>query len=152
MKNLKKFSVLVCICLFIFVSGCVSSEVKTMVCTKTGKQNNLEIDLRYEVEYQSDVVEKVKSQEKIKSSTPSVLESYKDSVTYAPYKDIEYYNTDLVIDGDTLTSTVIIDYSKIDTKKLIEIDSSIGQILKDGKISISDMQSLYESIGATCER
>jgi len=125
-----------------------------MVCTKTGKQNNLEIDLRYEVEYQSDVVEKVKSQEKIKSSTPSVLESYKDSVTstYAPYKDIEYYNTDLVIDGDTLTSTVIIDYSKIDTKKLIEIDSSIGQILKDGKISISDMQSLYESIGATCER
>lgn len=150
---MKKFSVLVCICLFIFVSGCVSSEVNTMVCIKTAKQNNLEIDLRYEVEYQRDVVEKVKSQEKIKSSIPSVLESYKDSVTstYAPYKDIEYYNTDLVIDGDTLTSTVIIDYSKIDTKKLIEIDSSIGQILKDGKISISDMQSLYESIGATCE-
>jgi hypothetical protein len=40
---------------------------------------------------------------------------------------------------------------KIDTKKLIEIDSANSQLIKDGKVKISDVKSLYEQLGATCK-
>ena len=55
------------------------------------------------------------------------------------------------INGNTFTSTVDIDYEKIDTEKLISIDSSNSQLIKNGKIDINDIKNIYESIGATCK-
>jgi len=60
-------------------------------------------------------------------------------------------NYGISVDGNTLTSTVDIDYAKIDTKKMIEIDSANGQLIKDGKIKLEDLKSAYETIGASCE-
>ena len=70
---------------------------------------------------------------------------------YSPYKDVEHYEYNVDISGNTLTSTTKIDYSKIDTDQLIEIDSANGTLIKDGKINIEDIRSAYESVGATCE-
>ena len=48
-------------------------------------------------------------------------------------------------------SKVDINYSKIDTNKLIEIDKANSQIITDGKIKVSSVKSLYEKLGATCK-
>ena len=123
-----------------------------MTCTRTATQGTLKLDVNYTVTYSGKYVKKVESTEKIISSSTSALETYKKTVEniYAPYNDIEYYDTEVSIDGDTLTSKVVIDYENIDTDKLIKLDSSIGNIVKNGKIKIEDMKSIYEQTGATC--
>lgn len=149
---MKKIIVLVWFSLLL-LTGC-SSEVKNMTCTRTLNQDGMAVDLKYEVEYVNDVVKKVKSTEKITSETPELLKTYKTNIeaTYSPYKDIEHYNYDVTIDGNVLTSSTEIDYEKIDTDKMIEIDSANGQLIKDGKIRIEDLTSAYEALGATCEK
>lgn len=154
MRNLKKVVVLVGLVLLLG-AGCGSE--KTMTCTRTMNQNGLQADLRYEVDYKGDTVIKVKSTEKMTiegDDAADTLDTYKTTVenTYAPYKDVEHYNYNVTVDGNTLTSTVEIDYSKIDTNKMIEIDSANSQLIKDGKIKIDDLKSAYESAGITCEK
>ncbi len=134
-------------------TGC-GNETKTMVCTRTVNQSGVQMDLRYEVEYTKDTVDKVKSIEKVVSDDEDVLKATKETVEkqFKAYTDIEHYDTDIQIEGNTLTSITTIDYTKIDTAKLIEVDSSIGEIIKDGKIKIDDMENIYKLVGATCER
>ena len=147
---MKKLAILTVISLC-FITGC--GGTKTMVCTRTANQNNMEMDLHYEVEYTKKDVNKVKTTEKIKSSSEALLETYKSTIeaAYEPYKDIEHYNYNVAIEGDTLISTTEIDYDKIDTEKLLEVDSANGKLIKDGKINIEELRSAYESLGATCE-
>lgn len=139
----------ICLCL---VTGC-GEKTKKMVCTRTATQGNMEMDLRYEVDYKGKNVLNVKSVEKVKSSSNTLLETYKTTVesTYSPYKDLEHYNYNVTIDGDTLTSTTTINYEKIDTDKMIKIDSANSQIIKNGKVNIDDIKSIYQSVGATCK-
>lgn len=151
---MKKFVVVVGLVLLLG-AGCGSE--KTMTCSRTMDQNDMKADLRYEVIYKGNTVSNVKSIEKITidgDDAAETLEIYKTKVenTYAPYKDIEHYSYNVTVDGNTLTSTVDIDYSKVDTKKMIEIDSANGQLIKDGKIKIDDLKSAYESAGITCEK
>ena len=35
-------------------------------------------------------------------------------------------------------------------KRGVEIDSANANIIKDGKVQVSDLQSMYESLGTTC--
>ena len=67
------------------------------------------------------------------------------------HKDIKYYTYNVTIDGNKLVSTVHINYAKIDTKKLIEIDSANSQLINDGKVKLSSVKSLYEPLGAHLE-
>ena len=149
---MKKFFgfILVC-CGLVVITGCGAD--KTMTCTRTMNQNGIKADLKYEVVYSGDTVKQVKSTEKISNDSKEVLETYKETVekTYAPYKDLEHYNYNVTIDGDTLTSIADINYEKIDTKKMIEVDSANSQLIKNGKVSLKDLKSVYESVGATCE-
>ncbi len=149
---MKKIVVLLGVFL-VCLTGC-GSKTKTMVCTRTLNQGEISMDLRYEVTYKKNDVEVVKSIEKVKSDSSEVLDVYKKTIeeTYKPYNGIEHYNYEVKIDNDTLTSTVTIDYSKVDTSKLLEIDSANGKLIKDGKINIDDIKSAYESVGATCEK
>ena len=150
MRNLKK--IILVLILTVCLTGCSLGGTKTMTCTRTATQGTLKLDVNYTVTYSGKYVKKVESTEKIISSSTSALETYKKTVEniYAPYNDIEYYDTEVSIDGDTLTSKVVIDYENIDTDKLIKLDSSIGNIVKNGKIKIEDMKSIYEQTGATC--
>lgn len=111
------------------------------------------MDLQYEVLYTGKYVDVVKSTEKVTSDNKKVLETYRTKVEeqYKPYKDIEHYNYNVSIDGNVLTSTTNIDYTKIDTAKMIEVDSANGALIKDGKVKLDDVKSLYSQMGITCE-
>lgn len=140
----------------LFVTGCGSEPTQeVMTCTRTLNQNNVKMDFAYKVYYTEEYVDVIETTEIVESENTTYLETVKTTVenTYAPYKDIEYYNYDVKVEGNKLTSTTKIEYDKIDTTKLIELDSANGQLIKDGKIKITDVQSVYEgSFGATCSK
>lgn len=138
----------------VLFTGCGAEKEKTMKCSRTINQATIKMNLTYNVTYKGDYVTKIKSSEEITTEDNSTLESYKTQLesTTASFKDIEHYDHEVKIDGNTLTSTITIDYEKIDTDKLIEIDSSMKQIIKDGKISVETIEALYNQLGVTCEK
>ena len=99
-----------------FLTGCGSEKTKKMVCTRVIDQNGIKMDLRYEATYTGDVVSLLESTEKVISSDTAVLEQYQTLLkqSYAPYDNVKYYNVDITIDGDTLTSHVVVNADKID--------------------------------------
>lgn len=150
----RKYLFLAVTMLVIFlVTGCSSSKEKTMTCTRTMSQSGMKTNLNYKVTYSGDYVNRVQSEESIETSDTTTLNTYKEQIEkiYTPYKDVKYYTYNVTIDGNKLVSTVDINYAKIDTKKLIEIDSANSQLINDGKVKLSSVKSLYEQLGATCK-
>ncbi len=142
--------------IFIFlvlITGCSKESGNLMTCTRSMNQNNIKTNLKYSVSYDGDYVTRVKSVETIETDSEDILNSYKSQIEslYSPYKDVDYYKYDVEVNDNKLTSTVDINYEKVDTDKLLEIDSANGQLIKDGKIKVSDIKSVYESLGAICE-
>lgn len=140
--------------LLLLVTGCGQTQAEEkMVCTRTVNMNNVQMDLRYEVYYEGDNVNKVQSTEKVISDDEATLQTYQDQVEsiYSNFDNVEHYNYEVSIEGDTLTSTTDIDYTKIDMDQLLEIDSSVEQLLNDnGKIDLDNITKVYEQAGATC--
>ena len=137
----------------LFLTGCGAEKEKTLKCSRTLNQSGIKMDLNYNIKYKGNYVTVVKSEEKIVSDDKETLEAYKEQLekTTETVSKIDYYDHDVKIDGDTLTSTITIDYTKIDTDKLIETDSSLKQLIKKGKVSVKDIKSLYSQLGITCE-
>lgn len=131
-----------------------STKEEVMICTRTAKQSETNLDFKYQVTYSDGYVKRVLSTEKITSSDKNLLQTYKNSVEelYEPYNSLDYYDTKVTIDGNTLTSIAEIDYEKIDTDKLIEIDSANASFIKDGKIKLEDIKAVYTQYGAICDK
>ncbi len=149
----KYFTLGIVLFFLLFITGCGTTKEKTMTCTRSMNKNGIKTNLTYKVIYQNNYVNKVHSEEVVETEAGEILENYKKQVEnmYKAYKGIKYYNYDIKVNENRLTSIVDIDYSKIDTKKLIEIDSSNGNIIKNGKIKVQDIKSLYEQLGTTCK-
>lgn len=152
----KRYLLLAVIIPIIFlVTGCTSLKniEKSMTCSRSMNQNDMRTNLNYKVFYKNNYVTRVKSEESIETSSTSTLNTYKEQIEkiYSPYKDIKFYQYNVTINGNKLVSTVDINYAKIDTKKLIEIDSANSQLINDGKVKLSSVKSLYEQLGATCK-
>lgn len=136
------------------LAGCGNQEIVTE-CVRTGViKEGVSVDFNYKVNSQNGNVLKVETVEKVISEDKDYLETFKKSVLkmYAPYKDVEHYNYEVTIEGNTLISKTDIDYSKINMDKLIEIDPNNSQIIKNGKIKLDDITNLYNSAGATCSK
>ena len=153
-KKFKIWQVVLGVFILFLVTGCGNSDnTSSMTCTRTMDQNNIKTSLKYNVEYKDDYVSRVKSVETVETDRSDILNTYKDQIEslYSPYQDVDYYEYNVEINNNKLTSTVDINYEKVDTDRLLEIDSANGQLIKDGKIKVADIKSVYESLGAICE-
>lgn len=154
MKKIK-YLLLVLVMTFL-ITGCQSEETsKTMVCSRTINQDAISMDLKYTVTYKGKYVEKVESIEKITTDDTTVLDAYKQAVetTYQPYSKIDNYSYDVKVDGNTLISTVMADYTKIDYKKMLEVDTANQQIFTDdGKVKLETIESFYTKLGTNCTK
>lgn len=147
--------ILLGIVLLIFVTGCGTSKEEKMICTRTATMNGMEMDFRYEVYYQGNDVNKVKTTEKVKSDSEVTLKNLENQakILYSNFDKIENYNYNVTIDGNTLISTTNINYQKINIDELLKIDSSIKQLLNDNnKIDLEKITQVYEQTGATCNK
>ena len=153
-KKFKIWQVVLGVFILFLVTGCGNSnDALSMTCTRTMNQNNIKTILKYNVEYKDDYVSRIKSVETIETDSSDILNTYKEQIEslYSPYQDVDYYEYNVEIQDNKLTSTVDINYEKVDTDKLLEIDSANGQLIKDGKIRVDDIKSVYENLGAICE-
>ena len=137
----------------ILVTGCSKESENLITCTRSMNQNNIKTNLKYNISYDGDYVTRIKSVETVETDSQDILDSYKTQIEsiYSPYSDVDYYEYNVKVEDNKLTSTVDINYEKVDTDKLLEIDSANGQLIKDGKIKVNDIKSVYESLGAICE-
>ena len=113
------------------------------------------MDFRYEVYYQGQDVNKVETKEIIESDSQETLNTYKTTIEnlYSNFDNIDNYKYNVVVEGNTLTSTTDINYAKIDMDQLLEVDSSIQQLLNDNnKVDLEKVTSVYEQAGATCSK
>ncbi len=137
----------------VLITGCSNNDNLSMTCTRTMEQNGIKTSLRYNVEYNDDYVTRIKTVETVETDNTDILDTYKEQFesSYSAYQNIDYYEYNIEINDNKLTSTLDVNYEKVDTDKLIEIDSNNSQIIKDGKINIDDIKTLYENLGATCK-
>ncbi|MBD9098399.1 DUF1307 domain-containing protein [bacterium] len=158
MKKRYLFLAIVMVGVFL-ITGCSSNSKdivnngNVMTCTRSVNKNGMKTSLNYKVYYEGDDVTRIKSEESIQMENNQSLKGYKEQIekVYEPYKNVKFYNYNIAIRGNKLISKVDINYSKIDTNKLIEIDKANSQIITDGKIKVSSVKSLYEKLGATCK-
>ncbi len=151
------------IALLVLATGCgqqtnynyTTNKEDQMICTRTANANGLEMDFHYEVYYQGNDVNKVQTTEKITSDSNELLQTYQQQIKslYSNFDNIEHYNYDVKIEGNTLISTTDINYQKMNIDELVNVDSSIEQLLNDDrKIDLDKITQVYEQLGATCEK
>lgn len=139
------------------VTGCSSknsASSKKLVCEMSGTVvEGTTVDSKYTVTYSGDYVNYVETVETVKSNDETILRTYKSTVEtmYSPYDNVKYYDYDIKLAGDTLTSTTKINYAKIDTDEMIKVNSANSALIKDGKVALATIKEVYETMGATCK-
>jgi len=154
---MKKVLLLVVACASMFMlTGCGENNepTKTMKCTRTANESGIKMDLSYNISYKGDYVTLVESNETVTIDDKATLEAYQKEIQKSldKFKDIQYYDTNLTAKDNSITSTIKIDYTKIDINKLIEIEPSMKVLFKDGKIKVADMETLYSSMQISCQK
>ncbi len=151
---MKKFFAVFLVLGVLILTGCGKEKEGALTCT-INKQidSSTKLESVYNVSYKNGYATEVATTETITSDSSEALETYKSSLEsmYGSYKNVEYYDNDIKLEENKLISTTKINYEKIDTDKLIEIDSNNKSLMEDGKVKVSMLKEAYETLGATCK-
>lgn len=157
MKSKKKFVFIGILLLSIcFLGGCDdTSNYSLITCTKNASfaDDDVTADLKYEIYYEGDYVKKTISTEMITSEDQNILKEYQTSYqnVFSKYQDIQYYDNTVTLKDHTVTSKTVIDYTKVNTDKIVEIEGDKGNIFTDkGKVKLETLLDLYKEYGAQC--
>ncbi len=138
----------------IICSGC-TPETGTMTCTMTTfPTEGITLSSTYTATYEDNIVTNLQTEEQITSEEKETLEIYKEKIEeiYQDYQNLEYYENKIKLKNNTLTSTTNINYQKVNTEKLIEIDNGNASIIKNGKVAIDDLKKMYQKNGCNCKK
>ena len=165
MKEIKIFVlILLSTCLLV---GCEKKEeieiegekidTKEMVhehCSRTGTLEGGEAELNYDIYYTGEVLNILRSEEKVKSSTSSILDEYEEAYQsiHSHYKDLAYYDTEVVREDDSVTSIITINYDKVDIEELIRIEGADDNIIENGVAKVQMWKDLAKKVGASCTK
>lgn len=150
---MKKLAVILMVVSVIFLTGC-SEKKGVLVCTKNQDiDSSTKLESIYNVSYKDGYVTSIDTTETITSDKSEVLETYKTNLesVYSKYNDIKYYDNNIKIEGNKLISITTVNYEKIDTDKLIEVDKNNAAAIENGKVKVTTLKSAYEQLDATCK-
>ena len=152
-----KKKIILSLALSVIILSCTGCNPKTgtMTCTMSSyPTEGITLRSTYTAQYKNNIVTKLKTVEQVIAEDKENLETYKDRIDelYDDYRGMNHYKNKTTIKDNTLTSTTTIDYSKVDTDKLIEIDSGNAKLIKDGKVNINDLQDMYRQNGCNCKK
>ena len=172
MKNKNILLILLALSLFI-VTACENQTTKNNkepiisngTVVKTGKMKHkkctrqatggtgVDVELNYDVYYTDDVLNLLVSQEKIITEDISILEEYEDAYKKISvnYKDLEYYDQEVIRTNNSVLNKTTINYDKIDIQKLLDIEGEEDNIIEGGKAKVDLYISLLKRFGGTCE-
>ena len=151
--------------LLLLVTGCAKKEVvesngeKVNVgkmqhqhCTRIGNAEGAEVNLNYDIYYTDDILNVLQSEEQVVSDNSDTLTTYENAYKgiHQHYEGLAYYDTNVVREGNSVTSTITINYDKIDINRLIAIEGSDDNIFEDGKPKVDKWLELAKKLGAKC--
>lgn len=149
----KKISILILIIGIFFFSSC-TKQTGTILCTLSQTpREDIKLKSEYTITYNNNYVEKLKTVEKIEVKNKEDLTAYQESLKsiYDLYSNIDYYSNAITIEDNTLISSTVINYQKVDTNKLIEVDQNNASLIKDGKVSVKEIKEMYQQNGCNCK-
>ena len=93
-------------------------------CERGGTLENGEVSLQYEIYYTGEVLNLIQSEEKVMSEDKEILDTYEEAYKgiHAHYEGLKYYDTEVKRDNNSVTSTIVINYDKIDISALLAIE------------------------------
>ncbi len=162
---MKKILGILLICI-LFLVGCEKSEkvvidgeeidTKEMVhehCTRLGTLEGGEASLNYDIYYTGDKLNLIRSVEKIISSSDEILDGYENAFKslHEHYKNIDNYETEVIRGDTTVTSTILINYDKIDIQALIDLEGEEDNIFENKEPKVSLWKEFAEKLGTSCE-
>jgi len=168
---MKKISLFICtFSLIFFMIGCSNSSTNSSlskidsiddVTNKTGKlsctrqadtDSGIIPSFNYYVTYKDDNILELHSIEKVTSDNSDSLDQYE--IAYEKinnyYDGLEYYDTVVTRNNDTVTRDTVINYEKIDTSKLLAIEGEKDNIIENGKAKLSLWFEFGKKFGITC--
>lgn len=125
-----------------------------LMCTRDASAGEgIEVDLNYEIEYESGYIQVLHSNEKITSSNSESLDEYEEAYKKiaANYKGLKYYDTEVTRTDTEVINDTVINYAKIDINKLLDIEGEEDNVIKDGKVALSTWLEFAEQFGTTCK-
>ena len=166
---MKKYLIFIILLLAIIVTGCEKKDTKeqvisngekvdttTMVhehCSRAGSMDGGELSLNYELYYTGEVLNLLKAEEKVISSSDEILTTYENAYRgiHEHYKGLEYYDTEVVRGDTTVTSTITINYDKVSIPTLIQIEGAEDNIFEDGVAKVAKWKELAKKFGTKCQ-
>ena len=120
-----------------------------MVCESSSAPGDMSATYTYIADFSFWKVSNLKMIEVVNGSNETDLVTYRQSLEeeLEKYKELEYYDNEIVVENKTLTNTIIIDYKKIDKKKLQELESGFSNKM----IRIHNLKKIYTKNGAVCK-
>lgn len=156
---MKKYFLLAASIVSLFlVTGCGKEEAKTIECTLNRKDviTNYELEAKYVINYVDSKVNTVETTEKVTSDSKTVLDTFKTTFdnSYGKMND-NYggYDYKVKTTSNSVTSSVTVDYNKMDLNKLVKDEPTIKNLMTNkNKLDAAKMQKNYEGMGATCKK
>ena len=139
--------------LLILLTGCSKPETKTTECTINTEIEGIKVEGNYKLTYTDLYIDKVEFTEKYTVSDDYLVTTVEETFDslYKEASNLNHYKYTRETDGLSVSSTVSIDYNKINLDELTKLDTNLKNIIKDGKIEANTIINSYKSYGATCK-
>lgn len=144
--------VIIAIALLVIVKIKIGPLSGELHCSYKNNTNTMISSLDYKLKFKNKNVTKLETEEIISSDDEELIETYKASIEElsTKYEELEHYKTNITTEDNKLIIKTIIDYSKIDMKKYLQIEGEKTYI-KNNKLKIDEIKKIYERNGATCK-
>ena len=143
--------------LVVLLTGCLGKD-KVTKCTLKSDQSasGYKITSEYNVYSSKDEVNKVVTTETVESKNNTIL-AYFEKQLKSQYKanNDSYggYKYEVTNKDGKVVSKVTIDYSKMNLSKFVKDNPAMkSYVNKSNKITVKGIKSMYQSMGATCEK
>ena len=176
MIKLKKILISLLIILSFFITGCSEEEVVqnnepivqkesvlddidssgtgNLFCTRDAFANEgIDVELSYDISYKDGYVMVLHANEKVVSENSDSLDEYENAYRKIAknYEGLKYYDITITRDKTSVINDTVINYEKIDTDKLLDIEGEEDNVIVDGKVKLSTWVSFAEQFGASCK-
>ena len=102
--------------------------------------------------YTGEVLNLIQSEEKVISEDKEILDKYEKAYKdiHAHYEGLEYYDTEVIREDNSVTSTIVINYDKISIPALLSIEGEKDNIVEDGIPKVDKWLELAKKFGTKC--
>ena len=134
----------------------INDKSGSITCSLYSKDvvNNYELTSTYTINYTGEFVDSVNTKEVVDSDVSSILDTLEETLnsTYSVSNDAYGgYTYKITRSDNEIISDVFIDYKKMDLEQFVTDQPVLKSYMKDGKLTVEGIESIYTSMGATCE-